>query len=211
MGESSNTLTIKSMEELNPTENEELDSELTPKEDSEDDDLKFLDELETEPEESQEPDGSEEALKIYNAELKKRGLNKNYKSWDDVAKSEKQRDIDFAKKGMENAKPVVVKEVEVIPTNLSERLLKVEHPESQFVIDEIKKDNPGKDPYEVWTNSSYYQKEAEFRATNERNKQRIANPSGNSEGKGEVDEMSQKFMKNFAPSVQKAIAKVKKA
>jgi len=197
-------------DELNPVENEELDSTLTHKEDSEDEDLKFLDELESEPDESKEDEGSDEALKIYNAELKKRGLNKNYKSWDDVAKSEKQRDIDFAKKGMEKAN-TVVKEVEVIPTNLSERLLKVEHPESQFVIDEIKKDNPGKDPYEIWNKSSYYQKEAEFRATNERNKQRIANPSGNSEGKGEVDEMSQKFMKNFAPSVQKAIAKAKKA
>jgi hypothetical protein len=199
------------MDELNQTEDEVI-TPSNQEEDSTDEDLKFLDELETEPTESQETEGSDEALKVYNAELKKRGLNKNYKSWDDVAKSEKQRDIDFAKKGMEKSNVVIKKEVvEVMPTNLSERLLLVEKPDSKFVIDEIKKDNPGKDPYEVWNKSSYYPKEAEFRAKNERNKQRISNPSGNSEGKGEVDEMSQKFMKNFSPSVQKAITKIKKA
>jgi hypothetical protein len=197
-------------DELNPAENEELDSTLTPAEDSEDDDLKFLDELEPDSKESNESQDSEEALKVYNEELKKRGLNKNYKSWDDVAKSEKQRDIDFAKKGMEKAKEEPKKE-EVLPSNLSERLLKVEQANSKYVIDDIKKDFPGQDPYEIWNKFEVYRKEADVRAENERNKQRIANPSGNSEGKQEVDAMSQKFMKNFPSSIEQAIKKYKKA
>jgi hypothetical protein len=196
------------MEELNQQEDELKDS-LTPEEDLEDDDLDFLDEEpKKEPEESQEPDGSKKALDIYNAELKKRGLNKNYKSWDDVAKSEKQRDIDFAKKGMEKKEE---KKEEALPSNLSERLLRVEQPDSQFIIDEIKKDHPGRDPYEIWNSSEYYRKEAAVRAENERNKTRITNPSGNSEEQKKGDEMSQKFMKNFPPSVQKAMDKMKKA
>lgn len=196
------------MEELNQQEDELKDS-LTPNEDSEDDDLDFLDEEpKKEPEESQEPDGSQKALELLNTELKKRGLDKNYKSWDDVAKSEKQRDIDFAKKGMEQKKED--KKEDVLPSNLSERLLRVEQPDSQFIIDEIKKDHPGKDPYEIWNGSEYYRKEAAVRAENERNKTRITNPSGNSEEQKKVDEMSQKFMKNFPPSVQKAMDKMKK-
>jgi hypothetical protein len=196
------------MEELNQQEDELKDS-LTPNEDSEDDDLDFLDEEpKKEPEESQEPDGSQKALELLNTELKKRGLDKNYKSWDDVAKSEKQRDIDFAKKGMEQKKED--KKEDALPSNLSERLLRVEQPDSQFIIDEIKKDHPGKDPYEIWNGSEYYRKEAAVRAENERNKTRITNPSGNSEEQKKVDEMSQKFMKNFPPSVQKAMDKMKK-
>jgi hypothetical protein len=196
------------MEELNQQEDELKDS-LTPEEDLEDDDLDFLDEEpKKEPEESQEPDGSQKALELLNTELKKRGLDKNYKSWDDVAKSEKQRDIDFAKKGMEQKKED--KKEDALPSNLSERLLRVEQPDSQFIIDEIKKDHPGKDPYEIWNGSEYYRKEAAVRAENERNKTRITNPSGNSEEQKKVDEMSQKFMKNFPPSVQKAMDKMKK-
>ena len=183
--------------ELNLDENEES---LTPKEDSSDDDLNFLEELEKEPEESKEPDGSD-ALKAYNAEMQKRGLNKNYKSWDDVAKSEKQRDIDFAKKGMEEAKPKVEPQNEVVveklPLNISERLLKVEQPDSQFVIDDIKKEFPDKDPYDIWNKFESYRKEAAIRSENERNKSRIANPSGNTEGKSEVDEVEQKFINNL--------------
>jgi len=194
------------MNGLNPTEDLELDSKLTPEEDS-DEDLKFLDELDEEPEDSEEePDGSEKALEQFNTELKKRGLNKNYKSWDDVAKSEKQRDIDFAKKGMDKKEEVIEKKEEVVeklPSNLSERLLRVEKPESAFILDEIKKDHPGKDVLEVYESSEYYQKEALVRAENERNKQRIANPSGNTEGQPEVDETEQKFMNNLPNKYKK--------
>ena len=202
------------MEELNQKENEIKDS-LTPEEDSEDEDLKFLDELEKESEESDESDDSAEALKVYNAELQKRGLNKNYKSWDDVAKSEKQRDIDFAKKGMEKAKEEPKKE-EVI-SNPSDRLLiselklKVDVPESKYVIDDIKKEHPDKDLYEIWNSSEYYKKEAAIRAENERNKSRITNPSVNSEEQKKDDEMSKKFMRNFPSHVEQAIKKYKKA
>lgn len=201
-------------DELNPTGDEIREDELNQEGDSEDEDLKFLDtELENEPEESKEPDGSKEALDIYNAELKKRGLNKNYKSWDDVAKSEKQRDIDFAKKGVEKQKEEPKEEVTSNPDRLliKELQLKLDAPESKYVIDEIKKEHPGKDPYEIWNSSEYYKREAAIRAENERNKQRIANPSGNSEGQQKEDEMSKKFMKNFPPSVQKAMDRMKKA
>jgi len=200
------------MEELNQQEDELKDS-LTPNEDSEDDDLDFLDEEpKKEPEESQEPDGSQKALELLNTELKKRGLDKNYKSWDDVAKSEKQRDIDFAKKGMEKQNEKLKEEVISNPDSLliKELQLKIDAPESKFVIDEIKKEHPGKDPYEIWNSSEYYKREAAVRAENERNKTRITNPSGNSEEQKKVDEMSQKFMKNFPPSVQKAMDKMKK-
>ena len=202
------------MDELNPKEDEVLDP-LNPKEDSEDEDLKFLDELEEEPDESKEPEGSKEALEIFNEELKRRGLNKNYKSWDDVAKSEKQRDIAFAKKGMEEPKKEPKKEE--LSSNPSDRLLiselqlKIDNPDSKYIIDDIKKEHPGKDPYEIWNSSEYYKKEAAIRAENERNKERIANPSNNSEGKPKEDAMSKKFMKNFPPGFDQAIKKIQKA
>jgi len=184
--------------------------------DTDDDDLKFLDEEDFKEEptvsDNEEQSGSIEA---FNAEMKKRGLNYNFKSWDDVAKSQKQRDIDFAKKGVEKAKDEPKKEE--VNSNPSDRLLikelqlKIDAPESQYVIDEIKKEHPGQDPYEIWNASEYYKKEASIRAENERNKQRIANPSGNSEGKQEEDGMSQKFMKNFPPGFEQAMKKMKKA
>ena len=192
-------------EELNP-QDDSLESELNPKEDSEgDDDLQFLDELESEPEEPKEPQGSDESLNVLNEELKKRGLNKNYKSWDDVAKSEKQRDIDFAKKGMEKVEPVIEKkevETEKVPINLSERLLLVEKPDSQFVMDDIKKEFPDKDPYEIWNKFESYRREAAIRAENERNKSRIANPSGGTEGAPDVDPVEQKFIENLPKGFQ---------
>ena len=199
-------------EELNPTGDEALNSS-NPAGDSEDEDLDFLDEIENEPDESQEPEGSEKALKVFNEELKKRGLNKNYKSWDDVAKSEKQRDIAFAKKGMEEPKKELKKEE--LSSNPSERLLiselqlKIDSPDSKYILDDIKKEHPGKDPYEIWNSSEYYKKEAAIRAENERNKERIANPSNNSEGKPEEDGMSKKFMKNFPPGFEQAMKKMK--
>jgi hypothetical protein len=81
-------------------------------------------------------------------------------------------------------------------------LLKVEQPDSQFVIDEIKKEFPDKDPYEVWNSSEYFKKEAAIRAENERNKSRIANPSGGTEGAPDVDPVEQKFIENLPKGFQ---------
>lgn len=194
------------MTELNQDEKDET---LNQNEDS-DEDLDFLDESEEESEEK--TDDSGDPLNILNEELRKRGLNKNYKSWDDVAKSEKQRDIDFAKKGMEEKK-----KEETPVSNLSDNLLikelqlKLDEPDSKYVIDDIKTEHPNKDPYEIWKSSEYYKKEAAIRAENERNKLRVQNPSGNSEENKKQNEMSEKFKKNYPPSVQKAIERQKKA
>ena len=182
------------MPDLNPNEDIEKDETL----EGESDDLNFLDE---EKEETQKPQEEQDAtaLEIFNKKV-----GKSYKSWEDVSKSEKQRDIDFAKKGIEKTveKPM--------SSEISERLLRVEQPESKFMIDEIKKDHPGEDPYKYWNSSEYYRKEAKARAEAEENKKRIANPSGNSDGQPARDPMSQKFMRNFPPAIEKAMKKMAK-
>lgn len=198
------------MEELNPKE-EEPKQPLTPEEDSEDEDLKFLDEdFEEEPEESEkpkgeeEPDGSKTALNILNAELKKKGLNKNFKSWDGVAKSMKQMDIAFAQKGMEEKQEEkIVQEPQVQKQFIPSKVIELAYPELKYIKDEIIKEHPGKNVLEVYEASAYYQKEALVRAENERNKERIANPSGNTEGKPEVDETEQKFLNNLPDKYKK--------
>lgn len=200
-----------SKENLNP-EGDEPKKPLNPEEEeSEDEDLEF-DEEDFEESDEDEPDV---ALEAYNAEMQKRGLKSNYKSWDDVAKSAKQRAIKFAKKGMEeknNEQPVKPEETPVTPTpptpvvnqpvpsyNMAEELLVMKHPEAALILDDIKKDHPGKDVYEVWKSSTFYQNEAAARAETEKAKQRISNPSGGTEGAPEEDEDSKKFMKNLPP------------
>jgi hypothetical protein len=204
--------------ELNPNGDEIVKIPLNQDEDSEDEDLEFLSGIPNAKPEDSEDEAGKASLEAYNAEMRKRGFNYNFKSWDDVAKSNKQAAIAFAKNGMENQpvdptvtpKPEDVTPVapvapvapapEQVPSNLSERLLKVEHPESVFIIDEIKRDHPGKDPLTVYETSSYYQKEAVVRAETERNKQRISNPSGNTEGQPEVNETEDKFIGNLPAS-----------
>jgi len=183
------------MTDLNQDEDIEKDEPL----EGESDDLNFLDEEKETQKPLEEQDAT--ALEIFNKKV-----GKSYKSWDDVSKSEKQRDIDFAKKG--NEKPLVEKPMS---SEISERLLRVEQPESKFMIDEIKKDHPGEDPYKYWNSSEYYRKEAKARAEAEENKKRIANPSGNSEGQPVKDPMSQKFMKNFPPAIEKAMKRMAKS
>jgi hypothetical protein len=179
---------------LNPSE-EELDKSLNPdEEDFEDEELEFLDEDEEDSEEEPEKDKSEDeepktALEILNAEFKKAGLNKNYKSWDDVIKSEKQRDTEFAQ-GKKPMEPVEKneEEQEIVPaqpvSNMSERVLKLEHPESVHVLEEIKRDHPKGDVLAIYESSEYYKKEATVREENEQAKRRITSPSGGVEGDG---------------------------
>lgn len=204
-------------ENLNPEEDEVVIDPLNPEEEeSEEEDLEFLDEdfeeSDEEPEKSdEEEDKPDASLEAYNAEMRKRGLNYNFKSWDDVAKTNKSLQDGISKKGMEEKKEEVVveapKETVVTPVttipNISERLLKVEQPESVFVLEDIKKDHPGKDVYEVWDSSEYYKREALVRAETERNKTRISNPSGGSEETPEVDETEQKFMNNLPDKYKK--------
>lgn len=155
---------------------------------------------------------SKAALEAYNAEMKARGLNYNFKSWDDVYKSNKTAQDIISKKGMENNQPttpVVTPENQpnpttpptpvVQPANMSERLLRVEHPDAVHVLEDIKRDHPGKDVYEIWEKSQFYQKEAKVRAEAEAAKLRVSHPSGGGEGVPETDQMSEKFMKNLPP------------
>lgn len=202
-------------ENLNPEGDEIVIDPLNPEEEeSEEEDLEFLDEdfeeSDEEPEKSDEEEDKpiEDSLEAYNAEMKKRGLNYNFKSWDDVYKSNKAAADAISKKGMEEKKEEVIveapKETPVVTVpNISERLLKVEQPESVFVLDDIKRDHPGKDVYEVWDSSEYYKKEALVRAETERNKTRISTPSGGSEEKPEVDEVEQKFVNNLPDKYKK--------
>lgn len=175
---------------------EEDNIEVETPEGESDEDLSFLDEEKKKVKTPKPEEQDATALEIFNKKV-----GKNYKSWEDVAKSEKQRDIDFAQKGKQVAPQLDI--------NLSERLLRVEKPESQYIIEEIKKDHPGKDPYEIWEKSEYYRKEAKIRAEKEENKKRIGNPSGNPEGQPQEDPMSKKFMKNFPPGVEAAIKRMK--
>lgn len=204
-------------ENLNPDGDEIVIDPLNQEEEeSEEEDLEFLDEdfeeSDEEPEKSdEEEDKPDNSLEAYNAEMKKRGLNYNFKSWDDVAKTNKSLQDAIAKKGMEEKKEEVIveapKETVVTPVttvpNISERLLKVEQPESVFVLEDIKRDHPGKDVYDVWNSSEYYKREALVRAETERNKTRISNPSGGSEEKPEVDEVEQKFVNNLPDKYKK--------
>lgn len=199
-------------ENLNPEGDEPKDPLNQEEEESGDDDLELdFEESEDEPLDEEEPKDkpvveADAALAAYNAEMKARGLNYNFKSWDDVYKSNKNAQDIISKKGMSEKKDEVVtpvEKVEVVPTNMSERLLKVEQPESRFVLDDIKKDHPGKDVYEVWEKSEYYRKEAQARAEAEKAKLRIATPSGGTEGQPEVDAVEQKFISNLPARYKK--------
>lgn len=199
-------------DELNP-DGEENKVPLNQEEDESGDVDLELDDLD---EEDDQPNGggSDDAISVYNAEMQKRGLNYNYKSWDDVAKSAKQQAAEFAKKGMEQNKNDETKDepkddkpaakapeqpVVQAPSNISERLLRVEEPASKFVIEDIKKSHPGRDVYEVWNESEYYKKEAQARAEAEQAKNRVNKPSNGGEPDPQSDQMSKKFMKNLPP------------
>jgi hypothetical protein len=111
----------------------------------------------------------------------------------------KKVDKDYAQKKVTNVveKPQTDKPVTANVT-MSERLLKLEQPASKFVIDEIKRDHPGKDPYAVWEQSEYYRNEASIREAKENAKKRVGNPSdrvGDDGGeKTEAEKMEDKFM-----------------
>lgn len=202
-------------ENLNLEEDESVIDQLNPKEEeSEDEDLEFRDEDFEESEEEPEKSGEDKpdaSLDAYNAEMKKRGLNYNFKSWDDVYKTNKSLQDAISKKGMEEKKDetvvthVVEKKEEVVtaPSNMSERLLRLEQPESVFVLDDIKKEHPNKDVYEVWNSSEYYKREATARSETEKAKTRIANPAGGADGKPEVDETEQKFINSLPTKYKK--------
>lgn len=176
------------MTDSNPEKGElDLKDDLNPEgdEDIKDEDLDFLDE---------DQDEEKTALDIFNKKV-----GKKYKSWDDVAKSERQRDKEFAQK------PQPKKPENVVPQNYktSERLLTIKHPESEYILDRIKKEHPNEDPFDVWENSEFYRNEASALAEKKRSEERISNPTGADGGEEDDFEkkMSKKFMRNFPPGV----------
>ncbi len=100
---------------------------------------------------------------------------KQYKSWDDVAKSERERDIAFAQKGQGKEKEVK----QVTPSEtLEERILRLEKPELISVMDELKQDAKaaGKSILEL-AEVPYYQKKAQSISDSEKNMSKISKPS----------------------------------
>lgn len=208
--------------ELNPTKGEsELDEDLNlDEEDSEDEELDFDEDLdeddEEESEEKSDDEASEEdvkkALQILNKEMQKRGLNKNYTNFEDVVTSEKAKDDAFSQKkvpmdkekeegqegqGQDGGQAPKTEQQQTVSPAVTERLLKLEHPESAYILDEIKRDHPGKDVLDIYESSSYYKKEAAVRAEAEKAKSRISNPSGGVEGSKErtlIDKIEAEFM-----------------
>lgn len=185
------------MPELNPKEGEQdpQDPNLNPQgdEDIKDEDLDYADDLEQELE--------KDALEIFNKKV-----GKNYKSWEDVAKSENQRDIEFAQRPPKKDDPKP--QTEESDFTVSERLLKLENKELGSVmvdiIAEIKRDHPGKDPLKVWEASEFYKNEANARAEKKRAEERISNPTGVGGGEGDDEEkrMSKKFFRNYPPGIK---------
>ena len=120
---------------------------------------------------------------------------KTFKSKDALIKTLKQMDKDFA----QQPKKVTPEKVE-LDSSMSERLLKLERPESNFVIDMIKRDHPEKDPYKVWEESEFYRNEAKIRSEQDEAKKRMTPPTnsnGEEEEQSAESKIEDKFMKTL--------------
>lgn len=121
---------------------------------------------------------------------------KDFKDIPAVIKALKQQDKDFVKKGIkqekeQKEKPTVAKTPQEQST-YDERILKLESPESAFVLDEMKdiaKDTR-KSILDIWDDSAYLKKEASARAEASKlkntNKKKVGAPTGEPTGSGEV-------------------------
>lgn len=101
-----------------------------------------------------------------------------------LAKTLNQIQKDFAQKPPVKRENQPVTPKEHVPAGMSERLLKLEHKESSFVMDELRKtaESTGQDILELYEGSSYFQKEARARLEIEKNKQRVGKPNGGTDG-----------------------------
>jgi hypothetical protein len=125
-------------------------------------------------------DASESLLSKLNEQAKK-----DFKTIEDVVKTIKQQDKFFAEQGKE--KKVEPKQAKVsISLDRDERLLKLEHPNSSFVSDELREEaeRTKSSILDVWDNSTYFQREAAARAEESKQKAnaegKISSPSGES-------------------------------
>lgn len=130
---------------------------------------------------------SPEALQEYN-----KRVGKNYKSWDDVGKREKEADIAFAQgKGKVEKKPAPKPKTSSIDTEVVEELLLTKHPEAEHVMDDLREtaELKGVSILKLFRESKYFQGEAKALAdakkVEEEAKDQISNPSsGTGGGKG---------------------------
>ena len=128
-------------------------------------------------------DASESLLKTLNEQAKK-----DFKSVDDVVKTIKQQDKFFAEQGKKKeVKPKQKKsQNDSLGIDRDERLLKLEHPNSSFVSDELREEagRTNASVLEVWDSSTYFQKEAKARVEESKQKAtaegKISSPSGES-------------------------------
>jgi len=163
-------------------DDDDEESEDDDKKDDEKDDDSEDDDEEDDADDVLENEASKKALDAYN-----KRVGKDYKSWDDVAKAEKEHDKKFAddgrkqdkdKKADDGSKP---KSSPSVATE--ERLLKLENPDAVLVMDELKADakSTGKTILELWDSATYYKREAksraEAKAEEEKAKGNIGNPS----------------------------------
>lgn len=150
-------------------------------EEEEEDEDDYLDEDEDEDEEKKKPGMS---LEKYN-EL----TGKKYKSWDDVAKAEKERDKQFAKAGQKKEKKEVAPQNQPGNEDLEEIFLQTNEA-ARTVWDEVKEaaKTAQMSPIQMFKKSTYFQNEGKARAEAEKqrteNEKKINSPSGKLSGTG---------------------------
>lgn len=174
-----------SKDKSNLTEEDETseEEELNPAEEDESEDSSEIDELFDEDE--------EDTLSQINE-----GAKKSFKDVGQVVKALKQQDKEFIKKGASHQQETK-KEPKSSPKmpeaqNRDERLLKLESPESEFVLDEMKDiaRDTRKSILDIWDESAYLKNEAKARAEAHKqkatDKTKVGAPSGSPTGTGEI-------------------------
>jgi hypothetical protein len=118
---------------------------------------------------------SSDALAEYNKKV-----GKDYKSWDDVTKREKEVDKAFARGEHKKEEP---KKTESINDEVVEELLLSKHPEAEHILDDLKETAKlkGVSVLKLYRESKYYQGEAksisDAKKVEEENKSKIKSPS----------------------------------
>lgn len=136
---------------------------------------------------SSSENGSDDASESLLEEINKQA-KKDFKSIEDVVKTIRQQDKFFAEQGNQKEVKPKSKEPPKVSSSINrdERLLKLEHPYSDFVSDELRQEaeRTNTSILEVWDNSTYFQKEARARAEESKQKAtaegKIGSPSGES-------------------------------
>jgi len=173
-------------DELNPGEEEEIEISLNL---DEEDEFEVEEDEEEQPKELSDEEKEKIALEVHN---KKTG--KNYKSWEDVAKSEKERDIAFAqnppekKPKIKNAQPAqpATPVANTLDADVVEEFMNIRFPELVAApetrkelkeLAELRKESE----FSLYKKSSYFQNKAKAESESfegdERNKGRVSNPS----------------------------------